>query len=70
MAITSVDVVVLGTALETRGLIGNNTVSGVGLNTLGFLWPCDGIWIPSDSPITTVWTSSNQASTVENCADN
>jgi hypothetical protein len=70
MAMNPVDVVVVGTALNTHGFIGNNTTSGLGLNTRGFLWPCDGIWTPSDAFITTTWVPASIAtSTTEVCTD-
>lgn len=53
-----IDVVVVGTALDTFGFVGlQYTIAGLGLNTFGFLWPCDAIWTCSDMPITTIWTS-------------
>ena len=64
------DVVVVGQALESGGLTANNTIAGVGLVTFGFLCPCDGIWQPSDSPITTIWVSASIPSkTTEVCVD-
>lgn len=69
MAAPPADVVVAGTALNTIGFEAFNTIAGLGLNSRGFLWPCDGIWEPSDSPITTTWTSSQTAATTEVCAD-
>lgn len=70
MAMTPVDVVVIGTALNTHGFIGNNTISGLGLNTFGFLWPCTGIWTPSDGAITTTWVpASIPVTTTEVCVD-
>jgi len=50
-----IDVIIVGTALNTEGFTAFNTVEGLGLNTFGFLWPCDGIWGPGEDPITTVW---------------
>lgn len=66
-----IDVVIVGTALNTFGLTHNNTISGLALNTFGFLTPCSGIWSPSDDPITTTWVSSScgNGGTVEDCAD-
>lgn len=63
------DVTIQGMALDTFGLTANQTIAGLGLNTFGFLWPCDGIWQPSDSPIMTTWVSCDSAATVEVCND-
>ena len=70
MAMYPADVVVVGTALDTRGFTANNTIAGLGLNTFGFLWPCDGIWMPSDNPITTAWVAASVPSSItEVCLD-
>lgn len=64
------DVVILGQALETFGFTANNTIAGLGLNTFGFLWPCDGIWTDVDDPISTTWTEvPGPSSTVEDCIE-
>lgn len=64
------DVVVVGTALNTFGYTANNTIAGVGLNTFGFLWPCDGIWSTSEDPITTLWVPASVPSSItEVCVD-
>lgn len=67
-----VDVIVSGVALNSQGFEGMNFVSaeGLGLNSFGFLWPCEGIWNPSYPEPTTVWTDcAFGATTVENCLD-
>lgn len=64
-----VDVTIQGQALNSFGLTAHNTISGVGLNTFGFLWPCSDIWSTSEAAITTTWVSSIDASTVEVCSD-
>lgn len=70
MAMTPADVVIVGTALNSRGYFANNTTSGLGLNTFGFLWPCDGIWEPSDAPLKTTWVpASVPVKTTEVCID-
>ncbi len=69
MADQPADVVVVGRALNDFGFSAFNTIEGLGLNTRGFLWPCTGIWQPSDSPITTVWVSSVVAGNTEVCQD-
>jgi len=70
MALAPADTIVVGTALETDGLIGFNTIAGLGLVSFGFLWPCDGIWQPSDAPITTTWVpASVPVITTEVCSD-
>lgn len=57
-------------ALNDMGFVANNTIAGLGLNTFGFLWPCDGIWSSSEMPITTVWTGISLAiNNVEVCVD-
>lgn len=64
------DVTIQGLALETLGFTANNTIAGLGLNTFGFLWPCDGIWTPTDFPIVTVWSECSLppgTNTVEYC---
>ena len=52
-----IDVVIVGTALNTFGFTANNTIEGLGLNTFGFLWPCDGIWANAEETVTTTWAS-------------
>lgn len=51
----AIDVKIVGNALNSQGLTGENTIAGLGLNTFGFLWPIDGIWTPDCQDITTVW---------------
>lgn len=73
MASPPADVVVLGSALDTLGFEGNLTIAGLGLNTKGFLWPCSGIWSPSDfSNLHTTWVPMLGASiiTTWNRSDN
>jgi len=50
-----IDVVIKGTALESFGFTAEKTISGVGLNTFGFLWPCPDIWGPAVDGVTTSW---------------
>jgi hypothetical protein len=65
-----VDVVVVGTALNTQGLVAYNTIEGLGLNTLGFLWPCAGIWDTAEASVSTTWvTVPGYESTTEVCVD-
>lgn len=66
-----IDVVVSGVALETEGFLGIQfAVAGLGLNTFGFLWPCDGIWTTSNATITTTWICGVQPpGNVETCND-
>lgn len=66
------DVVVAGQALETRGFTAFRTIAGLGLVTSGFLWPCDGIWQPSDdASLTTTWVAASVAnSNTEVCLEN
>lgn len=50
------DVIIVGQALNDFGFVGaQNAIAGLGLNTFGFLWPCDAIWTCTDPAITTVW---------------
>lgn len=42
----------------SRGLTAFDTVSGIGLDTLGFLWGCADIWSIVRDPVTTTWASS------------
>lgn len=71
MALSPVDVVIVGVALETFGFTANNTVAGIGLLTRGFLWPCDGIWQPSDDlSLKTTWVAASiPSSNTEVCTD-
>lgn len=65
-----VDVTISGEALDDLGLCAYNTIEGLGLNTFGFLWPCDGIWAPAFPPVTTVWTTfQDSTNTIESCLD-
>lgn len=66
------DVTVEGDALNTRGFVNIGAVSGIGLNTFGFLWDCGGIWGPGPfvtwfpgqpDAITTTWADSESAVT-------
>lgn len=65
-----VDVIILGKALNDFGFEAMKTIEGLGLNTFGQLWPCDGIWGPADPNVTTVWTNYLQpGGTVSTCTD-
>lgn len=65
-----IDVTIQGMALNDTGLSAQNTIAGLGLNTFGFLWPCDAIWAPSDLSITTSWVNCGGSShSVEVCTD-
>jgi len=47
-----------GQALMSFGFEGGpNTISGLGLNTFGFLWPCADIWSPVIGVTLTTWTA-------------
>ena len=69
MAAQPVDAVVVGMALNDFGFEAFNTIAGLGLVTRGFLWPCDGIWQPSNALISTTWVSSVVAGNTETCTD-
>lgn len=66
------DVKIVGMALNDFGLSAYNTVEGLGLNTFGFLWPCNGIWAPGDEIISTSWVGCTSAVTpdAEACIHN
>lgn len=64
------DVTIVGTALESQGFVANNTIAGIGLNTFGFLWPCDGIWSPGQDTVSTTWISCGASmGNIEVCFD-
>jgi len=66
------DVRIVGQALEDEGFVAFNTISGLGLNTFGFLWPCADIWAPTDDPtLVTTWTDcpDGNTPTVEDCPE-
>lgn len=65
------DVTIQGQALNDFGFEALNTISGLGLNTFGFLWPCDEIWQPLDNDVTsTTWMDcGGTPATVEQCTD-
>lgn len=63
------DVTIQGQALNDFGFEALGTIAGLGLNTFGFLWPCDAIWVNSESSITTTWTNSVTNTSVETCTD-
>ncbi len=58
-----INVKIVGQALNSRGFTAEQTVSGVGLNTFGFLWPTSDIWTPADPAVTTAWADCS------NCTD-
>lgn len=66
-----VDAVVVGQALNSLGFTANDATAGLGLNTFGFLWPCDGIWGGAQESVSTTWTSViDGVQTTELCVDN
>lgn len=71
MADQPADVVVVGQALNNFGFEALNTIAGIGLNTRGFLWPCDGIWQPTDdASLVTTWIAPTPAvNNTETCTD-
>lgn len=54
----STQVLLEGQALNSFGFTAYNTISGLGLNTFGFLWPDSEIWNPwvTEDSVTTTWT--------------
>lgn len=51
------DVKIVGDALNSHGFTGENTISGIGLITFGFLWPVTDIWGPCEDEVTTTWVA-------------
>lgn len=49
---------IVGTALNSQGFTAHDAISGVGLNTFGFLWDAGDIWTDCCVTVTTVWTPS------------
>jgi len=70
-----INVEIVGQALNTFGLQGNDTISGVGLNTFGFLWPVNGFWLncPCSDDAAANWTDDccddSEASWASDCCD-
>ena len=61
---------VVGQALNDFGFVAFDTIEGLGLNTFGFLWPCEGIWTVSYDAASTTWTPcADNNQTVENCIE-
>lgn len=64
------DVTIKGQALNSFGLTASDTISGLGLNTFGFLWACADIWSPDDPVVSTNWTTcTGSVVDVETCID-
>ena len=64
------DIIIVGTALNSFGLTGKNTISGLGLNTFGFLWDCADIWGPAYDTVVTTWTNClDPNANIETCSD-
>lgn len=64
------DVTVKGMALNDFGFVAEGAIAGVGLNTFGYVWPCDAIWTPADASITTAWVScGSNSGNIEICVD-
>lgn len=62
------DIVVIGNALNSFGFTGKDTISGLGLNTFGFIWPCPDIWSLAYDPVTTTWIDvPDPNATIETC---
>lgn len=66
------DVIISGSALESFGFVATSqfNVSGLDLNTFGFLTPCDAIWTPGDPSISTTWVdcATGMTQTIEFCS--
>jgi hypothetical protein len=67
----ALDVRVVGLALDDQGFTAYNTISGLGLNTFGFLWGCNEIWAPTEEAIVTTWSACADIPnpTVESCPE-
>lgn len=52
-----VAVVIRGMALNSFGLTADDSISGVGLNTFGFLWDSSSIWTDVLTGATTAWVA-------------
>lgn len=64
------DVKIEGQALNDQGFTVDKAISGVGLNTFGFLWPCADIWSNAFDSVTTGWTACISVSaTPSDCLD-
>jgi hypothetical protein len=62
-----VQVKIGGQALNSFGLTNDDSVSGVGLNTFGFLWASEDIWTPTVGTITTTWVRCDNCTEGEDC---
>lgn len=71
MADQPADVVVVGDSLNDFGFVAFKTIAGLGLNSRGFLWPCTGIWQPTDdASLVTTWVAPTPAvNNTETCID-
>lgn len=66
----AIDATVKGQALNSIGFTAEDTIAGLGLNSFGFLWPCDAIWSPCCDTVVTTWTNVQTGSeSVETCID-
>ena len=65
------DVTIVGMALQSNGLTGNNTIDGYSVNTFGFLFGCSSIWEIYQEDITTAWVgcTTGLAYNIEFCND-
>lgn len=55
-----IQVKIVGDALNSLGFSGEQTISGVGLNTMGFLWAIQDIWTPADPVVSTTWSECTE----------
>lgn len=63
------DVTVNALALNDTGLCGNDTISGYGLVTFGFIWGCADIWNTAEESVSTTWVGCGSTATIEGCDD-
>lgn len=52
-----ISVEIVGNALNSDGFTGEGTIAGLGLNTMGFLWPTYAIWVTCEVDRDTVWVT-------------
>lgn len=52
-----VNVIIRGMALNSEGFTAEDSISGLGLNTFGFLWDASSIWTEVLVGVTTAWVA-------------
>ena len=67
-----IDPIITGNGLNSQGFLNSSfAMSGLGLNTIGFISACADIWTSGEDDVTTSWSDvpSFQTQTVETCID-